>query len=90
MLLILGSIVVGAIAAWLAGRWMRGNGFGLGGNLIAGVLGAVAGGYLLPVAGVDLGDGLFAHLVVAFIAAAIVLLLVHLFTGLRNGQRLWS
>lgn len=87
---LLGSAVIGVITAWLAGRVMRGNGFGLIGNIVAGVLGAVIGGYVLRIAGLDLGSGLTARLIVAFIGAAIVLFLVHIFTGRRDGHRLWS
>ncbi len=87
---LIGSVVVGVITAWLAGRLMRGNGFGLIGDIIAGVLGAVAGGYVLRVAGLDLDGGLSGRLTVAFIGAAIVLFLVHFFTGRRDGHRSWS
>lgn len=87
---LIGSAVVGVIAAWLAGRLMRGNGFGLLGDMIAGVLGAVVGGYVLDIAGMDLGGGIAGRLVVSFIAAALVLFLVHAFTGRRNGHRSWS
>ena len=34
-------LVVGLIAGWLAGKIMKGGGFGLIGNLIVGVVGAV-------------------------------------------------
>lgn len=87
---LLGSAVMGVIAGWLAGRLMTGNGFGLPGDIIAGVLGAVLGGFLLHSAGIDLGGGLAGRLFVAFIAAAIVLFLVHTFTGRRDGHRMWS
>lgn len=87
---LIGSVVIGVMAAWLAGRWMRGNGFGLLGNIIAGVLGAVLGGYVLHIAGMDLGAGLAGRLIVAFIGAAIVLFIVHFLTGRRDGNRLWS
>jgi uncharacterized membrane protein YeaQ/YmgE (transglycosylase-associated protein family) len=39
-------LIIGLIAGWLAGQLMRGRGFGLIGNLIIGVLGAIIGGYL--------------------------------------------
>jgi uncharacterized membrane protein YeaQ/YmgE (transglycosylase-associated protein family) len=42
-------IVVGAIAGWLAGYVMKGRGFGLIGNIIVGVLGALVGGWLAGV-----------------------------------------
>ncbi len=87
---LIGSIVIGVIAGWLAGRLRRGNGFGLLGNSIAGVLGAVVGGYVLYITGMDLGGGLTGRLIVASIGAAIVLFLVHFFTGRRDGHRSWS
>ncbi|HEX6101345.1 MAG TPA: GlsB/YeaQ/YmgE family stress response membrane protein [Thermoanaerobaculia bacterium] len=90
MIWLIGSAMVGIVAAWLAGRLMRGNGLGLFGNIVAGVLGAVPGGYALHLAGMNLGAGLTGRLIVAFIGATIVLFLVHLFTGRRGGNRLWS
>lgn len=87
---LLGSAAIGVVAAWLAGRWMRGNGFGLFGDIVAGVLGAVAGGYVLGMAGIDFGGGLAGGLIVSFVCAAVVLFLVHELTGRRNGHRMWS
>ena len=40
--------VVGAIAGWLAGQIMKGGSFGLIGNMIVGIVGAVIAGFLLP------------------------------------------
>jgi uncharacterized membrane protein YeaQ/YmgE (transglycosylase-associated protein family) len=86
----IGSAVIGVIAAWLAGRLMRGDGFGLSGNIVAGVLGAIAGGYVLRIAGMNLGNNLAGHLLVSFIAATLVLFVVHTLTRRRRGQRMWS
>ena len=87
---LIGSAVIGVIAAWLAGRLMIGNGFGLFGNMIAGVLCAVRGGYVLRIGGMDLGSGLTGRLIVASVGAAIVLFIVHIFTGRRDRHRSWS
>ena len=38
---ILAAIVIGAIAGWLAGLIVRGAGFGLIGNIVIGIIGAV-------------------------------------------------
>jgi len=43
---ILSWVVVGLIAGWLAGKVTSGRGFGLLGDIITGVLGALIGGYL--------------------------------------------
>ena len=45
---ILSWIVVGLIAGWLAGRVMKGGGFGLIGDIIVGVIGGLLGGFWLP------------------------------------------
>ena len=40
------ALVIGAIAGFLAGQIMKGSGFGLLGNIIVGILGALVFGYL--------------------------------------------
>jgi len=39
-------LLIGAVAGWLAGQVMRGGGFGLLGNIIVGILGAIVAGWL--------------------------------------------
>lgn len=39
-------LVVGLIAGWLASQVMRGGGYGLVGDIIVGIIGAVIGGFL--------------------------------------------
>jgi uncharacterized membrane protein YeaQ/YmgE (transglycosylase-associated protein family) len=82
-------VVIGAIAGWLAGQFMRGHGFGLLGDIIVGVIGAFLGGYLWP-SGLAFGGGLLGRLIVAFIGAVLLLFVVRLFSGRRAGRRLWS
>ena len=83
-------VVIGAIAGWLAGRFMRGNGFGLVSDIIVGIIGSFHGGYLMRATGAEIGHGLLGSLIVAFIGAVLLLLVVHLFTGRRVGRRSWS
>ena len=83
-------IATGAIAAWLAGRLMRGNGFGLAGDGLVGVIGAFAGAYLFRSTGAELVAGLAGSLIVGFAGAILLLFVVRLFTGRRSGRRLWS
>jgi uncharacterized membrane protein YeaQ/YmgE (transglycosylase-associated protein family) len=82
-------VVIGAVAGWLAGQFMRGHGFGLLGDIIVGVIGAFLGGYLWP-SGLALGGGLLGRLIVAFIGAVLLLFVIRLFSGRRAGRRLWS
>jgi uncharacterized membrane protein YeaQ/YmgE (transglycosylase-associated protein family) len=53
-------LLVGLIAGWLAGKLMRGSGFGLIGDLIVGLLGALIGDWLLPRLHIHLGVGIVA------------------------------
>ena len=79
-------LLIGVIAGWLAGQFMRGTGFGIVGDLIVGVLGAVIGGWLLPRLGVHLGAGILAAILNATIGAIVLLLVVSLVRGGGNWQ----
>ena len=57
LLIILG---VGLIAGWLAGQIVQGTGLGIVGDLIAGIVGAFIGSWLLPQLGIHLGSGIIA------------------------------
>jgi len=83
-------VIIGAIAGWLAGQFMKGRGFGLLGDIVVGVIGAFLGGYLFRAAGLEIGHGLAGSLIIAFIGAVLLLFIVRLFTGSRTGRRLWS
>jgi uncharacterized membrane protein YeaQ/YmgE (transglycosylase-associated protein family) len=87
---LLSFIVIGAIAGWLAGVFMRGNGFGLVGDVIVGVIGAFIGAYVFRSTGAELGVGQAGALIVAFVGALLLLFVVRLFTGRRPGRKLWS
>jgi uncharacterized membrane protein YeaQ/YmgE (transglycosylase-associated protein family) len=41
-------LLIGAVAGFLAGVIVKGYGFGLLGNIVVGIVGAVVGGWLLP------------------------------------------
>jgi uncharacterized membrane protein YeaQ/YmgE (transglycosylase-associated protein family) len=72
-------LLIGALAGWVAGNLMRGGGFGLIGNMVVGVIGALFGGWLLPQMGVSFGGdvGLF---LTALIGAVILLAIIGLFS----------
>ena len=42
-------LVVGLIAGWLAGQFMRGGGYGVVGDIIIGVIGAFIGGFVFSI-----------------------------------------
>lgn len=83
---ILSWIIVGLIAGWLAGEMMRGAGFGLVGNIIVGIIGALLGGFLAtalfnvpdPVNGINITS-----IIVAFLGSVILLAILRMFRGTR-------
>ena len=68
-------LVIGAVAGWLAGVIYSGEGFGLIGNIIVGILGAVIAGALLP--GFLNFSGIIGHIISDAIGAIILLFLVN-------------
>ena len=73
---LVGMLVVGAVAGWLAGQMMKGRGFGLVGNIVIGVIGAVLGRYLFGLLGISIGGGLVGPIVQALVGALVLLGLV--------------
>ncbi|MDE3123442.1 MAG: GlsB/YeaQ/YmgE family stress response membrane protein [Paracoccaceae bacterium] len=71
-------LIVGAIAGWLAGKIVAGYGFGLIGNIVVGIVGAVIAGMLLPRIGVGMGGGLLRQIISATLGAVILLVLIRL------------
>jgi uncharacterized membrane protein YeaQ/YmgE (transglycosylase-associated protein family) len=71
-------IVVGLVAGWLAGKLMRGGGFGVLGDIVVGILGALLGGWLFGRFGVSLGGGLIGAIIVATLGAIVLIFLVRL------------
>lgn len=62
-------LIVGVVAGWLAGKLVRGGGFGLVGDLAVGVVGAFIGGFLFRALGASAGGGLIGSIAVATIGA---------------------
>lgn len=74
-------LVVGIVAGWLAGVIVQGTGFGIVGDLVIGVLGALIGSWLLPQLNVRLGSGIIAAIANATIGALILLVVIRLVRG---------
>lgn len=84
---ILSWIVVGLIAGWLAGLVVKGGGFGVIGDIIVGILGALLGGWLAgSVFGIDAGVSGFnlESILVAFVGAVILIFIVRMFSRGRH------
>jgi uncharacterized membrane protein YeaQ/YmgE (transglycosylase-associated protein family) len=77
-------LFVGLVAGWLAGKIVRGTGFGIIGDILVGIGGALIASYLFPKLGIRLGTGLVAEIIQSAIGAVVLLLIVRL---LRSGGR---
>jgi uncharacterized membrane protein YeaQ/YmgE (transglycosylase-associated protein family) len=70
-------LLIGIIAGWLAGKIMKGKGFGLLGNLVVGVIGALIGGFVFDAFGIATA-GIVGSLIAALLGALILLWIVDL------------
>ena len=81
---ILVILFVGLVAGWLAGKIVRGTGFGIIGDILVGIAGALVASYLFPKLGIHLGTGLLSEIIYSAIGAILLLLVVRL---VRTGGR---
>ena len=73
------TLLIGAIAGWLAGQIVKGYGFGIIGNIVVGIVGAFIAGWLLPRLGIVIGGGIIAAIINALIGAIILLVIIGFF-----------
>jgi uncharacterized membrane protein YeaQ/YmgE (transglycosylase-associated protein family) len=81
---ILVILFVGLVAGWLAGKIVRGTGFGIIGDILVGIAGALVASFLFPKLGIHLGTHLVSEIIYSAIGAIVLLLIVRL---LRTGGR---
>jgi uncharacterized membrane protein YeaQ/YmgE (transglycosylase-associated protein family) len=75
---VLAALIIGAIAGWLAGKIVHGAGFGLIGNMVVGIIGALVAGWVLPQLHIELATGTVGAIVDATVGAVIVLVILSL------------
>jgi uncharacterized membrane protein YeaQ/YmgE (transglycosylase-associated protein family) len=73
-------IVVGLIAGWLASLVTGRGGYGIIGDIIVGLIGAVIGGFLFSLLGLG-ASGFIGSIIVAFVGAIVLILIVRAITG---------
>lgn len=80
---ILSWIIIGLIAGWLAGVVMKGTGYGVIGDMVIGIVGALLGGFIAsaifnirPAMGFNIGS-----LVIAFLGAVLLVAIVRVLPG---------
>jgi uncharacterized membrane protein YeaQ/YmgE (transglycosylase-associated protein family) len=88
MLTILGWIIIGLIAGWLASMIMGRGGYGVVGDIVVGLVGALIGGFLaslLGLGGLNSSDPIsWGSLVLAVIGAIVLIAIVRALSGGRT------
>jgi len=56
-------LAIGAVAGWLAGMLMKKGGFGLIGNIVVGILGAIVGGFVFDFLGIRIGGDIVGSII---------------------------
>jgi uncharacterized membrane protein YeaQ/YmgE (transglycosylase-associated protein family) len=72
---LLWTLIIGAIAGWLAGTLVKGRGFGLIVDIIVGIVGAFIGGWVFGLLGLT-AWGLLGQLCMATLGAVILLVII--------------
>ncbi len=76
-------IIIGILSGFVAGKLMRGGGFGIIVNLIVGIIGGVLGGWLFGLVGIYT-SGIIGSLITSVIGAVVLLWLVGLLSRAVN------
>jgi uncharacterized membrane protein YeaQ/YmgE (transglycosylase-associated protein family) len=75
---IIAWLIIGAIAGWLAGKLVKGGGYGLIGDIVVGIIGAFVGGWLAGTLGISVGGGLIASIITATVGAVILIVILRM------------
>lgn len=73
------SLLIGAVAGWLAGKLMKGGGFGLLLNIVIGIIGGVVGNWLFGILNITFMEGLIGDILTGAIGASAILFIAGLF-----------
>ena len=75
---LIGFLILGAVAGWLAGKIMSGHGYGIVWDVILGIVGAFVGGFVFSLIFGTAPTGLVLSFIVALIGAVVVVGIVHM------------
>ena len=75
---LLWTLIIGGLAGFLAGKVMRGSGFGIIVDIIVGLVGGWIGSRLFLALGIFPGAGFIGSLIVAFVGAVILIWIIHM------------
>ncbi len=77
-----GAIIIGLIAGWIAGKLMRGRGYGIIPDIALGLIGAVIGNWVFGQLGIET-TGHLGFLAMATVGAVLLVGAAHLLGGER-------
>jgi uncharacterized membrane protein YeaQ/YmgE (transglycosylase-associated protein family) len=77
---LLWQIAIGILAGFLAGKIMRGRGYGLLIDLLLGIVGSMLGGWVFTLLGLS-ASGLIGQLVMATVGAVLLIVIVRSLRG---------
>lgn len=72
------TLLIGAIAGWLGAQIFKGQGLGLLGNIVVGILGSIVGYWVLGKLGVSFGAGWIGAILTGALGAVIILAIINL------------
>jgi uncharacterized membrane protein YeaQ/YmgE (transglycosylase-associated protein family) len=78
---LIGWLLIGLIAGWLAGKLSRGEGFGCIGDILLGLIGSVIGGWIFTQLGIFHANTFLFSLAAATVGAVLLVAVAHLFFG---------
>jgi uncharacterized membrane protein YeaQ/YmgE (transglycosylase-associated protein family) len=78
---IVGWVIIGLLAGWLAGKMARGRGFGCIGDILIGLIGSVIGGWIFTQLGIGHENTFLFSLAAATVGAVLLVSIAHLFFG---------
>jgi len=87
VLAFIGWLIIGALAGWIASMIMGRGGYGLIGDIIVGLIGAVVGGFIVGLFSPDFnmnGNSWWVSLIVAVVGAIILIFIVRALTRGRT------
>ena len=73
------ALLIGGVAGWLAGKLMKGGGFGVLINIVLGIIGGIVGNWAFKTLGVSISEGVIGDLITGAVGAVIVLFVAGLF-----------
>ena len=86
---ILAWIVLGLVAGWLAGLLVKGSGYGIVGDIVLGIVGALVGGFISStLMGADISGFNLPSILIATLGAIVVIMIARAVSGRRTASSL--